>query len=95
MTLINALDLLGKGIIAQNILVLYGDFAQKQEAIMLVINMKEGDYIMIGNDIKIHFGYKLNKNTLDLGVEAPRDVKVLRGALAEKGGGRPKGKTGG
>jgi len=50
---------------------------------MLNITMREGDYIMIGDDIKIHFAFMVSPNTMDLAVEAPREVTVLRGKLRE------------
>ena len=52
---------------------------------MLIIKLNEGDYVMIGGSIKVHFDHKVSRDTLDLGVEAPSDVTVLRGKLYEEG----------
>ncbi|MCL2388557.1 MAG: carbon storage regulator [Defluviitaleaceae bacterium] len=52
---------------------------------MLSLKVKEGDYIMIGDNIKVHFTYKAGKDTLELAVEAPRELSVLRGELLEGG----------
>ena len=50
---------------------------------MLVLAMNEGDYISIGDNIRIHFDRKVGQDTLSLGVEAPDDVTILRGKLYE------------
>ena len=53
---------------------------------MLVLTLNEGDYILIGDNIRVHFDYKLGKDTLSLAIEAPEDLSVLRGRLFEAGG---------
>jgi carbon storage regulator CsrA len=59
-----------------------------QEVIhMLLLSVSEGDYIMIGDNIKVHFDHKVNQNTLDLAVEAPKEITVLRGKLYEENAG--------
>jgi len=45
---------------------------------MLAITLNEGDYVMIGDNIRVHFDHKISRDSLSLGIEAPRDVPVLR-----------------
>jgi len=47
---------------------------------MLVLSRKLDQDIIIGDNIRIRI-LKIKGNTIRLGVEAPRDVKVLRGEL--------------
>jgi carbon storage regulator len=49
---------------------------------MLVLGVKEGDYIVIGEDVKI----KVIKtgNLFRLGVEAPKGMRVLRQRVYER-----------
>ena len=48
---------------------------------MLVLSRKVNQSIIIGDNIKIQV-LKISGNTIRLGVEAPDDVKILRGELA-------------
>lgn len=48
---------------------------------MLVLSRKVDDTIIIGDNIKIQV-IKIKGNTVRLGIEAPSDVKILRGELA-------------
>ena len=48
---------------------------------MLILGIKPGDYIVIGDDIVIQA--VMVDNLLRLGVEAPRDVLVQRSAVYE------------
>jgi len=52
---------------------------------MLVITLHEGDYVMIGDNIKVHFDHTRGKDILSLGIEAPKDIEILRGKVYEKG----------
>ena len=52
---------------------------------MLVVSLNEGDYVMIGDNIKIHYDSKRGADQLAIGIEAPREVSVLRGKLYEEG----------
>jgi len=52
---------------------------------MLLVTLSEGDYIMIGENIKVHFDHKAGRDTLALGIEAPKEVSILRGKLYEEG----------
>lgn len=51
---------------------------------MLVLSRKVDDTIIIGDNIKIQV-IKMKGNTIRLGIEAPSDVKILRGELAPYG----------
>ncbi len=54
---------------------------------MLVLSRKEGEKLIIGDNIVLVVS-KICGNRITLGIEAPADVKVLRGELkgqAEKG----------
>lgn len=48
---------------------------------MLVLARKQNESIIIGDNIKIKI-LGVNGNTVRIGIEAPREVKVLRGELA-------------
>lgn len=52
---------------------------------MLVLTRKIDEQIKIGDDITITI-IKLRNNQVRIGIEAPRDVRVLRGELGEKTG---------
>lgn len=47
---------------------------------MLVLSRKQQQEIVIGDDIKVTV-LKVKGNTVRLGIEAPRDVRVIRGEL--------------
>jgi carbon storage regulator len=49
---------------------------------MLVLSRKPGEKVVIGNDITVTVVAVLG-NRIKLGIEAPGDVRVLRGELAE------------
>jgi len=51
---------------------------------MLLISLSEGDYVMIGGNIKVSYDHIKGKNSLVLGIEAPKDVDILRGEFYEK-----------
>jgi carbon storage regulator CsrA len=50
---------------------------------MLVLTRKQNQEILIGDNVKITV-LKIKGNTVRLGIEAPRDVNVLRGELPRK-----------
>jgi carbon storage regulator len=50
---------------------------------MLVLTRKQGEVIHIGEGIAIKV-IKTGKGTVKIGIEAPADVKVLRGELSKK-----------
>lgn len=52
---------------------------------MLQLSINEGEYIIIGDDIKVHFDHKVNRDMVDIAVEAPKETMVLRGKLYEEG----------
>ncbi|MCL2387049.1 MAG: carbon storage regulator [Defluviitaleaceae bacterium] len=45
---------------------------------MLHIALQEGEYMTIGDNIKIYCSRVGAKNSLSLSVDAPRDLKILR-----------------
>ena len=50
---------------------------------MLVLTRKANEQILIGDDIKITL-VRVRGNSVRIGIEAPRDVRVVRGELARK-----------
>lgn len=50
---------------------------------MLVLSRKEGEKLVIGDNISLVVS-KISGNRVTLGIEAPADVKIFRGELAEK-----------
>ena len=50
---------------------------------MLFVSLREGDYLMIGDDVRINYDRMDGKDYLVLGIEAPKDVPVLRGKVYE------------
>jgi carbon storage regulator len=51
---------------------------------MLVLSRKVGERIVIGDNITLVIS-KVSGNRVTIGIEAPRDVKVVRGELEEEG----------
>lgn len=49
---------------------------------MLVLSRKQDQAVFIGENIKVTV-VKVQGNSIRLGIEAPEDVRVLRGELAE------------
>lgn len=49
---------------------------------MLVLSRKEGERIVIGDNITLIIS-KVSGNRVTIGIEAPRDVKVIRGELQQ------------
>jgi sRNA-binding carbon storage regulator CsrA len=49
---------------------------------MLCLTLSEGDYVMIGDSIKVHFNCTKGKEVV-FGVDAPRELKVIRSGLYE------------
>jgi carbon storage regulator len=56
---------------------------ERQEVGMLVLSRKLSQQVMIGTDIRITI-VKLERNQVRLGIEAPRDITVLRAELLAK-----------
>ena len=50
---------------------------------MLVLSRKEGEKLVIGENITLVVS-KIAGNRVTVGIEAPADVKIFRGELAEK-----------
>ena len=51
---------------------------------MLVVSRKIGQSIHIGDNIVIHFIEKTGTHSIRVGIEAPRELKVLRSELIRK-----------
>ena len=51
---------------------------------MLVLSRKKNESIVIGDNVRIEV-LKVSGNTVRIGIQAPREVKVLRGELAPYG----------
>jgi len=49
---------------------------------MLVLTRKVGEWIEIGEDVRVHI-IGFNGRQVRIGLEAPMDVKILRGELAD------------
>jgi carbon storage regulator CsrA len=49
---------------------------------MLVISRKQGEKLVIGNGITVTI-FQINGNRVSIGIEAPPEVPILRGELAE------------
>lgn len=50
---------------------------------MLVLSRKVGQTIVVGNDIELVVT-RVSGNRVTVGVQAPDDVKILRGELSQK-----------
>jgi len=50
---------------------------------MLILGRKEGEEILLGNDIKIKI-VDISKGMVKIGIDAPKEVLVLRGELKDK-----------
>lgn len=55
---------------------------------MLTLRLKPGEYLVIGKDIAVQV-FEKKKNYLEVAVEAPREVPVLRGEVYEQQNARP------
>ncbi len=50
---------------------------------MLVLSRKEGEKLIIGDNITLVVS-KISGNRITLGIEAPADVKIMRGELKDQ-----------
>lgn len=55
---------------------------------MLTLRLKPGEYLVIGEDIAVQV-FEKKRNYLEVAVEAPREVPVLRGEVYEQQNARP------
>ena len=61
---------------------------------MLFLLMKEGEYLTIGEEIVIQ-AFPDSKTRVRVGIKAPKDMRILRGEVRERGGAeRPEGLVG-
>ena len=61
---------------------------------MLVLSRKEGEKLVIGDNITLVVS-KISGNRVTLGIEAPADVKIIRGELSDSPKGRRPSTSGG
>jgi carbon storage regulator len=57
------------------------DYSFKEVTKMLVLSRKEGERLIIGDNITLVIS-KVVGNRVTIGIEAPKDVKVMRAELA-------------
>lgn len=50
---------------------------------MLVLSRKEGERLVIGDNIVVTIN-RISGNRVTLGIEAPRDVRIVRGELDQR-----------
>ena len=50
---------------------------------MPVMTVYEGDYVLIGENIRVFFDHRVNRDVMAITVDAPKDVTVLRDVLYE------------
>ena len=50
---------------------------------MLVINLNEGDYIMVGDNVRINYDH-IQGSQVVLAIDAPREVAIMRGKFYEE-----------
>lgn len=50
---------------------------------MLILGRREGEEILLGNDIKIKI-VEMSKGMVKIGIDAPKELLVLRGELKDK-----------
>jgi carbon storage regulator len=50
---------------------------------MLSLLVRQGDYVLIGNDIRIHVQRGVGRN-MKIGIDAPKSVPVVRGEVYER-----------
>ena len=48
---------------------------------MLALTFTEGDYVLIGDDIRVYFKHKVTRDSMLVGIEAPKDKKIFRSKL--------------
>ena len=48
---------------------------------MPTFTLKEGDYLLIGDNVRVYFKDKATRDSLQVGIEAPHDQLVLRSKL--------------
>jgi len=51
---------------------------------MLSLTMREGDYLMIGKDIKLTFEKVVGDNKMYIHIDAPKSVEILRDKVYER-----------
>ena len=57
---------------------------------MLSLRLKSGEYLTIGKDITVQV-FQDRGNSIEVAIDAPRELPILRGKLFEQTGSRPEG----
>ncbi len=52
---------------------------------MLSLRLKTGEYLTIGEGIRVQV-YRQNGDSVELAIEAPREIPVLRGKVSQREG---------
>ena len=50
---------------------------------MLVLGRRPGEWIEVGQDITIHV-IRIDGNQVRIGIDAPRDIQILRGEILDQ-----------
>ena len=61
--------------------------AIKKEFDMLSLQLKDGEYMTIGDDVVIQLN-RISGNRCKLTINAPREIPILRGNVLERNGGQ-------
>jgi sRNA-binding carbon storage regulator CsrA len=48
------------------------------------MSLKEGDYLQIGDDVRLYFDHKADRNIMRIGISAPRHVPIQRRKVYEQ-----------
>ena len=51
---------------------------------MLYITLNKGDYVMVGDNIRVYYEKPNGDNGFMIGIEAPKDVSILRSDLYKR-----------
>lgn len=57
---------------------------------MLSLNLKSGEYLTIGENIAVQI-FEQSGSSFRVSIKAPREIRILRGAVHERAGERPEG----
>ena len=51
---------------------------KKEVKHMLRLTLRTGDFITIGDDVRVYFSHKLTQGRISVGIEAPREKAIDR-----------------
>ena len=52
---------------------------------MLHLTLTKGEYVMIGDDIRVYYDHNTGKFNVAFGIDAPREIPVVRSQVYEDG----------